>query len=73
MAHSHSFVSLDAPVLNLPTLNGTEDAWRVRDACEGTQIFGTTTTVSGKTSGSGQAIAKAFLTALPSKAGKAFL
>lgn len=35
------------------------DAWRIRDACEGTQIFGATG--SGKTSGSGRAIAKAFL------------
>lgn len=33
--------------------------WTVRDACEGTQIFGQNG--SGKTSGSGQAIAKAFL------------
>lgn len=35
------------------------DSWTVRDACEGTQIFGALG--SGKTSGSGQAIAKAFL------------
>lgn len=35
------------------------DPWRIRDACEGTQIFGATG--SGKTSGSGRAIAKAFL------------
>ena len=35
------------------------DAWTVRDACEGCQIFGGTG--SGKTSGSGQALAKAFL------------
>ena len=38
-----------------------EDAWRVKDACEGTQIFGATG--SGKTSGSGQALAKSFLRA----------
>lgn len=37
------------------------DAWRIKDACEGTHIFGATG--SGKTSGSGQAIAKAFLRA----------
>lgn len=37
------------------------DAWTIRDACEGTQIFGATG--SGKTSGSGQAIAKSFLNA----------
>lgn len=36
-----------------------EDAWRIRDACEGTQIFGATG--SGKTSGSGRALARAFL------------
>ena len=35
------------------------DAWRIRDACEGLQIFGGTG--SGKTSGSGQAVARAFL------------
>lgn len=37
------------------------DPWRIKDAFEGTQIFGATG--SGKTSGSGQAIAKAFLKA----------
>jgi hypothetical protein len=36
-----------------------KDMWTLKDACEGTQIFGGTG--SGKTSGSGQAIAKAFL------------
>ena len=35
------------------------DDWTIADACEGTQIFGATG--SGKTSGSGQAIAKAML------------
>ena len=35
------------------------DNWRIRDACEGTQIFGATG--SGKTTGSGQALARAFL------------
>jgi len=35
------------------------DRWTLRDACEGTQIFGATG--SGKTSGSGRAIAHAFL------------
>ena len=35
------------------------DRWTVRDACEGTQVFGATG--SGKTSGSGRAIAHAFL------------
>ena len=37
------------------------DAWTIGDACEGTQIFGATG--SGKTSGSGKSIAKAFLNA----------
>jgi len=46
--------------LDTPLLGFSEyDAWRIKDACEGTQIFGATG--SGKTSGSGQAIAKAFL------------
>jgi len=35
------------------------DRWTLRDACEGTQVFGATG--SGKTSGSGRAIAHAFL------------
>lgn len=35
------------------------DLWTIGDACEGVQIFGTTG--SGKTSGSGQTIARAFL------------
>lgn len=38
-----------------------EDAWRISDAVEGTQIFGGTG--SGKTSGSGRTIAKAFIEA----------
>ncbi len=37
------------------------DIWTVRDACEGTQIFGGTG--SGKTSGSGRALALSFLRA----------
>jgi len=37
------------------------DVWRIRDACEGTLIFGAVG--SGKTSGSGSAIARAFLQA----------
>jgi hypothetical protein len=40
---------------------GKNDPWRIRDACEGTAVFGATG--SGKTSGSGQAIAKALLKA----------
>jgi hypothetical protein len=40
---------------------GKNDAWTVGDAFEGTVIFGATG--SGKTSGSGQALAKSFLKA----------
>ena len=47
----------DTPLL---LLSGS-DPWRIRDAFEGTQIFGATG--SGKTTGSGQAIARAFLQA----------
>lgn len=47
----------DTPLLYL----SAGDPWRIRDAFEGTQIFGATG--SGKTTGSGQAIAKAFLSA----------
>jgi TraM recognition site of TraD and TraG len=48
---------LDSPLLYLS--NRVADRWRVRDACEGTQIFGATG--SGKSSGSGRALARAFL------------
>lgn len=48
---------LDAPLLYFS--EHPDDAWRIRDACEGTQIFGATG--SGKTSGSGRALARAFL------------
>jgi hypothetical protein len=48
---------LDAPLLYFS--DHAQDAWRIRDACEGTQIFGATG--SGKTSGSGRALARAFL------------
>jgi hypothetical protein len=37
------------------------DIWRIKDACEGTVIFGGTG--SGKTSGSGRALARSFLAA----------
>jgi hypothetical protein len=37
------------------------DTWRIKDACEGTVIFGGTG--SGKTSGSGRALARSFLAA----------
>ena len=47
----------DAPLLQL----SAGDAWRVKDAFEGTQILGSPG--SGKTSGSGKAIAHAFLSA----------
>ena len=48
--------------LNVPLLRfGARDFWTMRDACEGTAVFGATG--SGKTSGSGQAIAKSLLRA----------
>lgn len=46
---------LDTPLLML----SSADPWTIRDACEGVQVFGAIG--SGKTSGSGAAIAKAFL------------
>ena len=46
---------LDTPLVPL----SKQDRWTIADACEGTQIFGAAG--SGKTSGSGQAIAKAML------------
>jgi type IV secretory pathway TraG/TraD family ATPase VirD4 len=46
---------LDTPLLRL----SPQDAWNIRDACEGVQIFGAIG--SGKTSGSGAAIAQSFL------------
>ena len=49
--------AMSRPLLRL----GKDDLWTIRDACEGTAIFGATG--SGKTSGSGQAMAKAFLRA----------
>jgi hypothetical protein len=49
--------NLDEPLLHLSNRPG--DTWNIRDACEGTQIFGATG--SGKTSGSGRALAHAFL------------
>lgn len=48
---------LDTPLLRF----SKRDPWTIRDACQGTQIFGGTG--SGKTSGSGQAIARAMLAA----------
>lgn len=49
--------SLDTPLLNL----GRRDKFTIRDACEGVQIFGGVG--SGKSSGSGQALAKSYLKA----------
>lgn len=49
--------ALETPLLYL----APGDAWTIADACTGTQIFGGTG--SGKTSGSGAALAKAFLRA----------
>jgi hypothetical protein len=53
---------LNTPLLHLPTRDAkVKDTWTIGDACEGTVIFGTTG--SGKTSGSGQTLAKSFLSA----------
>lgn len=57
MASTPYLTDLNAPLLQL----SPRDAWRLRDACEGTVIFGGTG--SGKSSGSGRAIARAFLRA----------
>jgi NAD(P)-dependent dehydrogenase (short-subunit alcohol dehydrogenase family) len=55
----------EPPVIGWPEQRGLVDfggdLWRVKDACEGTVIFGGTG--SGKTSGSGRALATAFLAA----------
>lgn len=51
--------SLDNSLLQFSNAPG--DVWTLRDACAGVQIFGALG--SGKTSGSGQAIAKAYLAA----------
>jgi hypothetical protein len=48
---------MSSPLLML----SRRDAWTLRDACAGTHIFGSN--ASGKTTGSGQSIAKAFLRA----------
>lgn len=48
---------LDTPLIAF----SPSDQWTIRDACEGTQIFGSIG--SGKTSGSGATIAKSFLNA----------
>lgn len=50
---------LDDPLLAFS--HSPRDFWTLRDACEGVQIFGSLG--SGKTSGSGQAIATAYLAA----------
>lgn len=50
-------LSLDEPLLWL----AENDPWTIRDACEGTSVIGDTG--SGKTTGSGRAIARAFLKA----------
>jgi hypothetical protein len=51
----------DEGLLNFGADSSDADFWRIRDACEGVLILGAVG--SGKTSGSGSAIAKAFLTA----------
>lgn len=54
-------IPVDPFSLDRQLLRFGNDPWTIRDACTGTQIFGETG--SGKTSGSGAAIAKAFLRA----------
>ena len=53
------------PIIGWPDQGGLldlgGDRWRIKDACEGTIIFGGTG--SGKTSGSGRALAESFLAA----------
>ena len=53
----------EPPCLGWPDQQGLlalgRDPWRIKDACEGTVIFGGTG--SGKTSGSGRALAQSFL------------
>ena len=49
------------PLLNFGNSDNDADVWRIRDACEGVLIFGAVG--SGKTSGSGSAIARAYLQA----------
>ncbi|HEY1794238.1 MAG TPA: hypothetical protein VGG34_15080 [Opitutaceae bacterium] len=55
----------EPPVLGWPDAQSLlalgADPWRTKDACEGTIIFGATG--SGKTSGSGRALARAYLSA----------
>lgn len=58
MSPKHTDISsseLDTPLLHI----SPHDIWAIRDACQGVQIFGAIG--SGKTSGSGAALAKAFL------------
>ena len=52
---SAAYWALDQPLLWV----SDKDPWRIRDACEGVQVFGAPG--SGKTSGPGAALAKAFL------------
>ena len=56
-APSRQRFELDQPLLSF----SPKDHWTLRDACQGTQIMGGTG--SGKTSGTGRAIAMAFLRA----------
>lgn len=58
----HPLTSADRYDLDTPLLYFSPgDAWTIRDAVAGTTVWGATG--SGKTSGSGEAIAKAFLRA----------
>ena len=61
-AGRHDRQSAERTELDTPLIwFGKRDPWTIRDACEGTAVFGATG--SGKTSGSGQALARSFLSA----------
>jgi Type IV secretion-system coupling protein DNA-binding domain len=61
MSNPISFVKKDKLNFDItaPLLKFMGDSWTIGDACEGVQIFGGTG--SGKTSGSGQSLAKCYL------------
>lgn len=56
--HGHTWDDFE-PLLNFGSPDNDADVWRIRDACEGVVVFGAVG--SGKTSGSGAAIARAYL------------
>ena len=58
--HGHTWDDNEG-LLNFGNSQSDADVWRLRDACEGTAIFGAVG--SGKTSGSGSAVARTYLQA----------